>query len=314
VPDSLKGGRYEIREILGQGTTGVVYKCLDATTRTEVALKLLRDAPDKLALEIFRKDCGVLAGIGHPNVVEIIDAGELPEASGRPFYVMPLLAGVPLDRLIREGARHLNVERVAELIAQACRGLQAAHERGLVHRNIKPGNLFILPGGAARLTDFGVASKAATSYTAPEVAAGQPASALSDVYSLAAVAVRRLRRSTLPHPRRFSTWCGRPCRRTRGAASHPRGTSAMRCAAPPSYRQASLPARCRANPRCLRPRAERHAPPDALTKALRRSAERSSWTRTTPRPVPPLRIWPRSRPARPSMRTRAAQPGGSISL
>jgi tetratricopeptide (TPR) repeat protein len=201
VPDSLKGGRYEIREILGQGATGVVYKCLDTATSTEVALKVLRDTPDELALDMFRKECGVLAGIGHPNVVEILDAGELPDAGGsKPFYAMPLLAGVPLERLIREGARHLTVERVVEVVAQACRGVQAAHERGLVHRNIKPGNVFVLPGGAVKVTDFGVAPKAATNYTAPEVAEGQPASALSDVYSLGVVAAEALAPLNPPAP------------------------------------------------------------------------------------------------------------------
>ena len=74
---SLKGGRYEIRGILGQGGMGVVYKCYDTVIRREVALKTIRDAPDKLALEMFYKECNVLAGMSHPNIVEIFDIGEL---------------------------------------------------------------------------------------------------------------------------------------------------------------------------------------------------------------------------------------------
>src|SRR5579863_9863488 len=111
VPKKLKG-RYEIREVLGQGGMGVVYRAWDIEGRRDVALKTLRDSPDSASLELFEKECEVLKSISHPNIVDIFDLGEFEENGDRkPFFVMPLLPGMPLDKLIRGSRHRLSVER-----------------------------------------------------------------------------------------------------------------------------------------------------------------------------------------------------------
>ena len=84
--------RYEIKEILGQGGMGVVYRAYDTVIRRDVALKTIRDIPDPAALETFQKECGVLASMAHPNIIEIFDLGEFEEnGASKPYFVMPLL-------------------------------------------------------------------------------------------------------------------------------------------------------------------------------------------------------------------------------
>ena len=200
---SLKGGRYEIREILDQGGMGVVYRCFDTVVRREVALKTIRGTPEKLALEMFYKECKVLAGMSHPNIVEIFDIGELEEPGGaKPYFVMPLLGGTTLEALIRGSGRRLTVERTVEILCQTCRGLQAAHERGLVHRDIKPANIFVLKDDAVKIIDFGVAhiaesqttttAKGTLFYMAPEQIERKPPTPLSDIFALGVVAWQTL--------------------------------------------------------------------------------------------------------------------------
>ena len=94
---------------------GLVYKAFDTVVQREVALKTLRDSPSKLALDLFRKECGVLASMSHPNIVEIFDIGEFTEDGAvKPYFVMPLLPGVTLDHLIRTSSQRLTVERSVE--------------------------------------------------------------------------------------------------------------------------------------------------------------------------------------------------------
>src|SRR5438270_7149992 len=124
-------GRYEIREVLGQGGMGLVYRAYDAVVRREVALKTLRDIPDPASLQLFYKECDVLASISHPNIIEVFDIGEYEQdGRQRPYFVMPLLPGRTLEEIIRTLSHRLTVERVVEIMTQTCRGLQAAHERG----------------------------------------------------------------------------------------------------------------------------------------------------------------------------------------
>jgi serine/threonine protein kinase len=204
VPQKLKG-RYEIREVLGQGGMGLVYRAYDAVVRREVALKTLRDAPNRTALQMFYKECEVLAALSHPNIVEIFDIGEFEEdGKSKPYFVMPLLPGAPLDKLIRSSSHRLTVERVVDILCQACRGLHAAHERGLVHRDIKPSNLFVMDDDSLKIIDFGVAhmvesglsvgAKGTLLYMAPEQLQMKPATPASDVYSLGLVAFEALTR------------------------------------------------------------------------------------------------------------------------
>jgi len=198
-------GRYEIREILGEGGMGVVYRGFDPVMNREVTIKTIRDPQDQLILELFKRECAVLASMSHPNIVEIFDVGEVEEAGAkRPYFVMPLLQGVTLQELIRTSSPRLTVERCVQMISQACRGLQAAHEHKLVHRDLKPSNLFILPDDSVKIIDFGVAHltdhrsvtglKGTLLYMAPEQIQRKQPTPLADQFSLAVVAYEMLAR------------------------------------------------------------------------------------------------------------------------
>src|ERR1700752_265452 len=109
---SLIADRYDIKELLGEGGMGVVYRAIDLKTKSYVALKTMRDVSDPVAVELFSKEGRVLASISHPNIVDIRDVGEIEErAQKKPFFVMPLLPGVPLSSLIESSSARLTVER-----------------------------------------------------------------------------------------------------------------------------------------------------------------------------------------------------------
>ncbi len=191
--------RYTIKEILGKGGMGVVYRAYDSVIKREVALKTIRDIPDPAALETFTKECGVLASMAHPNIIEIFDVGEFEEeGTQKPYFVMPLLPGAPLDALIRQASHRLTLARAIEIISQSCRGLQAAHERGLIHRDLKPSNIFVMEDDSVKIIDFGVAHmvdasttrnlKGTLAYMAPEQLEMKPLSPQSDIFSLGVVA------------------------------------------------------------------------------------------------------------------------------
>ncbi|MEW5977002.1 MAG: protein kinase [Acidobacteriota bacterium] len=195
--------RYEIKETLGQGGMGVVYKAYDRVVRRDVAVKTLRDAPDPAGLEVFYKECGILASMTHPNIVEIFDLGEFEEERTRkPYFVMPLLQGTTLEELIRTSSQRLTAARAVEIINQTCRGLQAAHDRGLVHRDLKPSNIFVMEDDSVKIIDFGVAHfmdarhtqglKGTLAYMAPEQISMKPLSALTDIFALGVVAYETL--------------------------------------------------------------------------------------------------------------------------
>ena len=196
-------GRYEVKEVLGEGGMGLVYRAYDTVIRREVALKTIRDIPETTALQLFQKECDVLASLSHPNIVEIFDIGEFEEEGKRkPYFVMPLLSGTTLDNLIRSASHRLTVERTVEIISQTCRGLQAAHERGLVHRDLKPSNIFVMQDDSVKIIDFGVAhitdahttmgQKGTLLYMSPEQIEMKPLSPLSDIFSLSVVCYEAL--------------------------------------------------------------------------------------------------------------------------
>ncbi|MFB3776120.1 MAG: protein kinase [Bryobacteraceae bacterium] len=191
-------GRYALKEVLGQGGMGVVYRAYDAILKCDVVVKTIRDAVGPAAVELFQRECEVLVALNHPNIIPILDIGQFAEAGqSKPFFVMPLLPGRTLDALIRDSTKELSPQRCADIISQVCRGLHAAHERGLVHRDIKPANIFVLPDFSVELIDFGVAhlvsmgntgQKGTLFYMAPEVLQGQEPSALSDIFALGVTA------------------------------------------------------------------------------------------------------------------------------
>src|SRR5262245_43168711 len=177
---------------------GVVFRAYDpAPMDRDVAVKTLHEFADPLALELFYKECAALKSISHPNIVEIFDMGEFEEdGDRRPFFVMPLLPGESLDRLIRNASHRLTIDRVVEIFGQAGRRLHAAHYPGLIHRDLKPRNIFVMPDDSVKIIDFGVAhavtarsrttsvDKGTLLYMAPEQIQHKPASVQSDIYAL----------------------------------------------------------------------------------------------------------------------------------
>src|SRR4051812_2838184 len=105
-------GRYQLLDVLGKGGMGVVYRALDNDLRREVALKTIRDAMDRTVLDLFRRECAVLASLNHPNIVDIYDIGEFEEGGAtKPYFVMPLLPGAPLSSLLTGQTQRLTPER-----------------------------------------------------------------------------------------------------------------------------------------------------------------------------------------------------------
>jgi serine/threonine protein kinase len=182
---------------------GVVFRAYDSVTRRYVAVKTLRAGVDRADLELFEKEWSVLARISHPNIVDILDTGEFSEdGQTKPFFVMPLLPGSALDKLIAERSPRLTVERTIEILVQACRGLQAAHDQGLVHRDMKPSNIFVMDDDTVKIIDFGVVHlsdtrsftgiKGTLDYMAPEQLQLKASTPQSDIFSLGVVTYEAL--------------------------------------------------------------------------------------------------------------------------
>jgi serine/threonine protein kinase len=188
-------GRYELQEQLGEGGMGVVWRALDSKTGSSVAIKLMKDISDPVAVELFTKEWRALAEMCHPNIVDVRDVDVIDENNQKkPFFVMPLLRGATLADLIDNASARLTVARIVEIAIQVCRGLQAAHQRGLVHRDLKPSNIFVMDDDTAKIIDFGVVhlagSKSVTGqkgtfqYMSPEQAQLKEITPASDLFSL----------------------------------------------------------------------------------------------------------------------------------
>ena len=186
-------GRYRLLEPLGQGGMALVYKAQDLLLERTVAVKLLRDtwAADADFIARFRQEARAAARLSHPNIAAIYDVGE---DAGRHYIVMEYLEGCSLKEELAQGP--LNPLRLVEVGAQICAGLEYAHQKGIIHRDIKPHNT-LLCGDLVKIVDFGIARAlgAAThtqggevlgspQYLSPEQVKGQEATAASDVYSL----------------------------------------------------------------------------------------------------------------------------------
>ena len=197
--------RYQIKEIIGEGGMGIVYRAVDLEMHSDVALKTIKEVLDPQQIELFRRECTVLRRLRHPNVVDVFDFG-IAEENGheKPFFVMPFLPGFTLDKVIRNHAARLTPDRVVDIITQTARGLQAAHDQGLVHRDVKPSNIFVLSDDSVKLIDFGVVHltdqrsstgfKGTLPYMSPEQLELNPATAVSDVFSVAVVCYEALTR------------------------------------------------------------------------------------------------------------------------
>jgi len=194
LTETLTAGRYRVERELGHGGMATVYLARDEELHRPVALKVLAEhlAGDETFRARFVREARLAGRLSHPNVVQVYDAGE---TDGQPFIVMEYVAGKTLAECGR-----LAPDRVAELGAQACAGLQHAHDAGLVHRDVKPGNLLLRDDGVLKIVDFGIARAAeatrhtqvgtllgTAAYLAPEQIAGEDATRASDVYSVGAV-------------------------------------------------------------------------------------------------------------------------------
>ena len=199
---SLIAGRYEVGDRLGFGGMSTVHLAFDRRLERQVAVKLLAEhlAEDEQFVSRFRREALAAARLVHPNIVQVFDFG-LDDASGRHFIVMEYIRGKSGAELLREHGR-LPVDEALTIVEESCRGLEHAHRHGVVHRDVKPGNLLRSDEGVVKLADFGIAKAGdsvsritqvgsvlgTAAYLSPEQAAGEEAGPRSDIYSLGVVA------------------------------------------------------------------------------------------------------------------------------
>jgi hypothetical protein len=199
MTEQVISGRYELEELVGSGGMSAVYRAHDRLLERKVALKILhqRYGEDAEYLERFRREARAVAQLAHPNIVTVIDRGEDEE---RQFIVFEYIEGDDLKQLV-ERTGPLPVDDVVRVGLDVARALAFAHERGIVHRDVKPQNVLLNGEGHAKVTDFGIARSldvergvtqtgtvlGTSSYIAPEQASGQPVDERSDVYSLGVV-------------------------------------------------------------------------------------------------------------------------------
>jgi len=166
------GGRYQVIESLGKGAMGVVYKAYDPVLDRVVAIKQMvaEIASNEELRQRFYVEARAAARLNHGNIVTI---HELGEAEGEIYMVMELLEGVPLSAAISADTG-LTLERRIDIIAQVSDGLDYAHQHGIVHRDIKPGNLHLTPAGIVKILDFGIARFGSIHMTATGVLIGTP--------------------------------------------------------------------------------------------------------------------------------------------
>ena len=201
---ALLSGRYRLLRLIATGGMGQVWEADDAVLDRHVAVKVLKAeySSDPEFVDRFRSEAKVTARISHPGIATVYDYGQIDDpASGNPlsYLVMELVVGEPLsDVLAREGT--LPLRHTLDMLEQTGRALNAAHAIGLVHRDVKPGNILITPTGQVKLTDFGIAKSMGASsvtqtgmvvgtaqYIAPEQAMGHETTPAGDVYSLGVV-------------------------------------------------------------------------------------------------------------------------------
>jgi len=194
-------GRYRIEGRLGVGGMATVHLAFDQRLERYVALKLLAEhlADDATFVSRFRREALAAARLVHPNIVQVFDFG-FDEGHHQHFIVMEHVPGHSCAELLRDRG-HLDVDEAVDIILQACRGLDYAHRNGVVHRDVKPGNLLVSEAEIVKLADFGIARATDQSsitqvgsvlgtaaYLAPEQARGEEAGPRADIYSLGVVA------------------------------------------------------------------------------------------------------------------------------
>jgi non-specific serine/threonine protein kinase/serine/threonine-protein kinase len=198
-------GPYLVEELIGHGGMGEVYAAVRADGQYEkrVALKLVRGEYDSgFILERFRNERQILATLVHPNIAQLLDGGTTDD--GVPYLVLELVEGAPIDSYCAE--HNLTVTQRLELFRMVCSAVQYAHQHLVIHRDIKPGNIFVTKDGTPKLLDFGIAKIVEESgsaemtafrpmtpeFASPEQVQGKPITTASDVYSLGVVLYRLL--------------------------------------------------------------------------------------------------------------------------
>jgi serine/threonine protein kinase len=201
--DCQLAGRYQLRRRLAAGGMGQVWQAVDQVLDRPVAVKLPHDnAHDRRFVGRLRAEARRAAAVSHPGIADVFDYGETTAGGAGPtaYLVMELVDGEPLSELLGRQGR-LGLQPSLEIVGQAAVALGAAHRAGLVHRDVKPGNLLVRADGVVKLIDFGVAqplgeqadeqadaTSGTVAYLSPEQAVGQPATAASDIYGLGVIA------------------------------------------------------------------------------------------------------------------------------
>jgi len=199
APDFTLGDRYQLQERIAVGGMGEVWRATDTLLGRAVAVKVLKPeyAADPHFLERFRNEARHTASLSHPGIANVFDYGEV---AGKAYLVMELVNGEPLSMVLARDGR-LTPASTLDIVGQVALALQAAHEGGVIHRDVKPGNILIRPDGVVKVTDFGIARVVdaapvtqtgmvvgTAAYLSPEQASGRATTAASDIYSLGVVA------------------------------------------------------------------------------------------------------------------------------
>jgi serine/threonine-protein kinase len=198
-------GRYRLEGRLGVGGMSTVHLAFDQRLERQVAIKLLAEhlADDPAFVSRFRREALAAARLVHPNIVQVFDSG-FDDSHHQHFIVMEHVPGYSCAELLRDRG-HLDVDQAVEIVTQACRGLDYAHRNGVVHRDVKPGNLLVSDAEVVKLADFGIARATDQSsitqvgsvlgtaaYLSPEQARGEEAGPRADLYSLGVVTYQLL--------------------------------------------------------------------------------------------------------------------------
>ena len=205
MAEEMIAGRYRLERRLGLGGMSTVRLAFDTNLEREVAVKLLAEhlAEDDNFVSRFRREALAAARLVHPNIVQVFDFG-LDDATGQHYIVMEYVEGRSCAEILRE-QKVLPVDEALDIVSQACRGLEHAHRHGVVHRDVKPGNLMRSDEGVVKLADFGIAKATEQSsitqvgsvlgtaaYLAPEQARGEEAGPQADQYALGVVTYQML--------------------------------------------------------------------------------------------------------------------------
>ena len=192
---TFAAGRYTVVRQLGEGAQKTVYRVRDTSLDRHSALALLKtEAMDADGIVRIKREAQAMGSLTHPNIVIVYDVGE---EDGRPYIVCEYIPGGDLQQELRKAAGPLRLNRTLAIGQDVCRALAAAHQRGITHRDVKPGNIWLMEDGGAKLGDFGLAlaidrsrltmagtAMGTAAYMAPEQAQGQATDARTDLYSL----------------------------------------------------------------------------------------------------------------------------------